>query len=438
MGSYLMMLYVTVDQELALKSYFTQQGWPFKKPDLKVTTEELGGVVQNCLQDPEEPQRPTPALQEKHPSNKRKAPQKQRLPAKVARQVLPTVDNNVPSNEVQDSVETSTAYEDIVAKVEKKDEVNEYHVATSKTVNNIVIEGEDFIVKEELPDSNDESDNDTIDNDFDIAEESGVDSKVEPPEDIPETRTLDEPGTCSEILVGASGQKESSIKKQQAMDSSSEDEFESTQATARQGSDCAVCGKSFKTRSGLQRHVSVHGAFKFKCEICDREFHNKYNWKEHIKRRHSAIQHLCSHCGGTFTTQYALKKHEQIVHEKYPMFQCSICDRVFSSKEVYNAHCIRHTSKTLKKPYKCLKCGHGFLYTSTLARHMKTCSSKAQKPKPTYVCEICQKQFSLARLLKQHKRVHEDPRYSCHVCGRTFNWKNCLDIHLKTCFAPQF
>ncbi|XP_052771539.1 uncharacterized protein LOC128211226 isoform X6 [Mya arenaria] len=212
MGSYLMMLYVTVDQELALKSYFTQQGWPFKKPDLKVTTEELGGVVQNCLQDPEEPQRPTPALQEKHPSNKRKAPQKQRLPAKVARQVLPTVDNNVPSNEVQDSVETSTAYEDIVAKVEKKDEVNEYHVATSKTVNNIVIEGEDFIVKEELPDSNDESDNDTIDNDFDIAEESGVDSKVEPPEDIPETRTLDEPGTCSEILVGASGQKESSIK----------------------------------------------------------------------------------------------------------------------------------------------------------------------------------------------------------------------------------
>ncbi|WAR21240.1 hypothetical protein MAR_015214, partial [Mya arenaria] len=313
MGSYLMMLYVTVDQELALKSYFTQQGWPFKKPGtvmgsvnghLKVTTEELGGVVQNCLQDPEEPQRPTPALQEKHPSNKRKAPQKQRLPAKVARQVLPTVDNNVPSNEVQDSVETSTAYEDIVAKVEKKDEVNEYHVATSKTVNNIVIEGEDFIVKEELPDSNDESDNDTIDNDFDIAEESGVDSKVEPPEDIPETRTLDEPGTCSEILVGASGQKESSIKlvkagsdfseeerrtecrvcgikcrtkrilerhilkhstnKQQAMDSSSEDEFESTQATARQGSDCAVCGKSFKTRSGLQRHVSVHGAFKFK------------------------------------------------------------------------------------------------------------------------------------------------------------------------------
>ncbi|XP_052771538.1 zinc finger and SCAN domain-containing protein 12-like isoform X5 [Mya arenaria] len=350
MGSYLMMLYVTVDQELALKSYFTQQGWPFKKPDLKVTTEELGGVVQNCLQDPEEPQRPTPALQEKHPSNKRKAPQKQRLPAKVARQVLPTVDNNVPSNEVQDSVETSTAYEDIVAKVEKKDEVNEYHVATSKTVNNIVIEGEDFIVKEELPDSNDESDNDTIDNDFDIAEESGVDSKVEPPEDIPETRTLDEPGTCSEILVGASGQKESSIKN-----------METPYV-------CKECGMPFKNKKHLLDHERRHsGQSPYRC--CGKGFTSRAHLTRHRCSKHGETKyHVCATCGKSFALATDLKRHE-LRESGQLKLTCDVCGFKCDDTTNLSDHMsAKHRDMTR---HKCSQCPSAFKFKSGLSRHNK-------------------------------------------------------------------
>ncbi|XP_045190342.2 uncharacterized protein LOC123547372 isoform X2 [Mercenaria mercenaria] len=47
MESYLMMLYVTLEQESALKNFFVDQGWMFCKPDLSVTTDKLGPAVQN-------------------------------------------------------------------------------------------------------------------------------------------------------------------------------------------------------------------------------------------------------------------------------------------------------------------------------------------------------------------------------------------------------
>ncbi|XP_060573049.1 uncharacterized protein LOC132730980 isoform X1 [Ruditapes philippinarum] len=45
MESYLMMLYVTLEQESALKNFFVDQGWRFCKPDLSVTTDKVGPSV---------------------------------------------------------------------------------------------------------------------------------------------------------------------------------------------------------------------------------------------------------------------------------------------------------------------------------------------------------------------------------------------------------
>ncbi|XP_060606297.1 uncharacterized protein LOC132758622 [Ruditapes philippinarum] len=45
MESYLMMLYVTLEQESALKNFFVDQGWTFCKPDLSVTTDKVGPSV---------------------------------------------------------------------------------------------------------------------------------------------------------------------------------------------------------------------------------------------------------------------------------------------------------------------------------------------------------------------------------------------------------
>ncbi|XP_045190361.2 uncharacterized protein LOC123547378 isoform X4 [Mercenaria mercenaria] len=51
MESYLMMLYVTLEQESALKNFFVDQGWTFCKPDLSVTTDRLGPSVKDVHTD---------------------------------------------------------------------------------------------------------------------------------------------------------------------------------------------------------------------------------------------------------------------------------------------------------------------------------------------------------------------------------------------------
>lgn len=45
MEQYLMMLYVTLEQETALKKFFIDQGWAYCKPDLSVTTDKLGSAT---------------------------------------------------------------------------------------------------------------------------------------------------------------------------------------------------------------------------------------------------------------------------------------------------------------------------------------------------------------------------------------------------------
>ncbi|XP_045189713.2 zinc finger protein 184-like isoform X1 [Mercenaria mercenaria] len=45
MDSYLMMLYVSLDQERAMRKLFSDNGWKYYKPDLLQLTDELGGVI---------------------------------------------------------------------------------------------------------------------------------------------------------------------------------------------------------------------------------------------------------------------------------------------------------------------------------------------------------------------------------------------------------
>lgn len=59
MGTYLMMLYVSMEQELAVKDLFIDRGWGFKKPDLRMTTDEVGPLTQHA----EEHALPEPAVE---------------------------------------------------------------------------------------------------------------------------------------------------------------------------------------------------------------------------------------------------------------------------------------------------------------------------------------------------------------------------------------
>ena len=50
---------------------------------------------------------------------------------------------------------------------------------------------------------------------------------------------------------------------------------------------CSICGKSFKLKNTLKRHVdSVHEGKKFKCDICGKDFNRKGSIAKHKLNAH--------------------------------------------------------------------------------------------------------------------------------------------------------
>ena len=96
---------------------------------------------------------------------------------------------------------------------------------------------------------------------------------------------------------------------------------------------CADCGRSFRTRAGLFKHVNaVHKqTYKYKCQTCDKAFAEKHQLKAHlVQHRGDPVE--CHICQKTFTTAYSLKRHMAGAHENV-RHTCTTCKSVFADKD---------------------------------------------------------------------------------------------------------
>lgn len=101
---------------------------------------------------------------------------------------------------------------------------------------------------------------------------------------------------------------------------------------------CQVCGKSFKSASGVTAHnILVHvnkNAENVRCEICKRSYKNKYGLKNHIILSHESTPQNCPTCGKTSQNPTALARHIRIVHEN-ESFECEICHKILKSSQSF-------------------------------------------------------------------------------------------------------
>ncbi|CAL4089740.1 unnamed protein product, partial [Meganyctiphanes norvegica] len=70
-------------------------------------------------------------------------------------------------------------------------------------------------------------------------------------------------------------------------------------------------------------------------------------------------------------------------------YQCSHCDKAFTSNSILKRHQRTHTGE---KPYVCNLCGRSFGWSSHVKQHQTTCTGKK-----SHQCNKCGKEFSHKR-----------------------------------------
>ncbi|EAT39684.1 AAEL008535-PA [Aedes aegypti] len=196
---------------------------------------------------------------------------------------------------------------------------------------------------------------------------------------------------------------------------------------------CDRCPRSFPKQKLLKRHLKEHETLeneKAKCEVCGKCFRTRIHMKRHVTQVHDkTFEFMCEICSKGFMKHSELKAHREY-HELSPeemKKQCPVCNKWLKNLRYWRRHVTRHQNEGA---HKCEHCSHVSVNLLSLKQHIE----RKHGPKiKKYVCDLCGKEYSRPVTLKEHiANAHTGkPLYQCQFCDKSFFSNATMYAHRK-------